>query len=210
MAQTVASNWRIADAATLNYCKTVAGAIKERHAELINVGGIHSLHKGGVTPKQVKKTTKSKVKGRAGNQHSNLMPLNTIAIQLKDLPIVHSPKTHVPLPPVQNTTCAYGREDMGFNEAIFPSNKCVTRAQDIMPEDWHNEETIGFFKTAKTLKSLDDGRKDMKCKELSFSSTDCVPRAQDIVPADWHNAEICEKTAYDFEWIQLLKSFDDE
>ncbi len=38
LAQTVASNWKVIDTDTLNYCKTVAQLIKERHTELTKGG----------------------------------------------------------------------------------------------------------------------------------------------------------------------------
>ena len=51
LARTVASNWRVVDATTVSYCKSVAQLLKERHVELT---------KGGRSMKKTKKESTSR------------------------------------------------------------------------------------------------------------------------------------------------------
>lgn len=57
LAQTVAENWRVVDTITLNYCKTVAQIIKERHTELTKGGEEDEILQHS---KQQRKTKKSR------------------------------------------------------------------------------------------------------------------------------------------------------
>ena len=54
LAQTVASNWKVIDTDTLNYCKAVAQLIKERHTELTKGG---DAKKPKAPPKKPRKAT---------------------------------------------------------------------------------------------------------------------------------------------------------
>ena len=54
LAQTVASNWKVIDTDTLNYCKAVAQLIKERHTELTKGGDVK---KPKAPPKKPRKAT---------------------------------------------------------------------------------------------------------------------------------------------------------
>ena len=104
MARTVASNWRVAIIDTLNYCKTVAHAIKIRHANLMNkVEGVHSIPTEEAAPRQVKRKIKSKTKGVSINrQHACHKASMVTALQLKYPTIVHSPNANESVLPVQH------------------------------------------------------------------------------------------------------------
>ena len=63
LAKTVATNWKVADDTTKDYCNAVAHIIKERHAELKQVQGIIDIpRKDSNVPKSKEKSKHSKWK----------------------------------------------------------------------------------------------------------------------------------------------------
>ena len=62
LAQTVASNWKVIDTDTLNYCKAVAQLIKERHTELTKGGDAKKPKAPGKKPRKTTSASEQSVK----------------------------------------------------------------------------------------------------------------------------------------------------
>lgn len=82
LAQTVASNWKVIDTDTLNYCKSVAQLIKERHTELNKGGDAKKPKAPAKKPRNATTVSEESIKSDAPKEARQPHEISSISLTL--------------------------------------------------------------------------------------------------------------------------------